>query len=196
MQESIQTFFRYKSMDEAMMPCAEPHVNMNYMHAPDYDLQMRFLSRYMAHAAPSDRLLTLVLSVGYWVWTPEVPQVPTATCAPVDVEYPCPRSDDPWPLLAALSRFPGVHSYEGAQDRHHLHCHCAYHGTCWQTGDLSVLDACLAFCHVMTLQLRLTAQRIRCVAGSRPVGSLSNPKLLHERMDSLSQHVQHQICGL
>ena len=75
MQESVQSFFGYKSMDEAMIPCAEPHVNMNYMHAPDYDLQMRFLSRYMADAAPPDRLLTLVLSVGYWVWTPEVPQV-------------------------------------------------------------------------------------------------------------------------
>ena len=77
MQESIQSFFRYQSTDEAMLPCAEPHVNMNYMHAPDYELQMRFLERYVADAAPSDRLLTLVLSVGYWVWTPDVPQVPT-----------------------------------------------------------------------------------------------------------------------
>ncbi len=84
LQESIQSFFRYKSTDEAMMPCAEPHVNMNYMHAPDYDLQMRFLSRYIADAAPSDRLLTLVLSVGYWVWTPDVPQVPTVHLAHAD----------------------------------------------------------------------------------------------------------------
>ena len=62
------------------MPCAEPHVNMNYMHAPDYELQMRFLKRYMAEVASSERLLTLVLSVGYWVWTPDVPQVRWAGC--------------------------------------------------------------------------------------------------------------------
>ena len=74
-QESIRHMFRYQSMDEAMMPCAEPHVNMNYMHAPDYELQIRFLKRYMAEVASSERSLTLVLSVGYWVWTPDVPQV-------------------------------------------------------------------------------------------------------------------------
>ena len=76
-----------------MLPCAEPHVNMNYMHAPDYDLQMRFLRRYIADAAPSDRLLTLVLSVGYWVWTPDVPQVPIIHCARADTEAACLRQD-------------------------------------------------------------------------------------------------------
>jgi len=76
LQESIPELFHYDSMEKAMLACAEPHVNMNYMHAPDFELQEQLLRRYMASvaAAGKERSLTLVLSVGYWVWTPEVPQ--------------------------------------------------------------------------------------------------------------------------
>lgn len=64
-------------MQEAMQACAEPHIKMNYMHSPDFEVQQRFVERYIETvAAPSkERSLTLLLSVGYWVWTPEVPQV-------------------------------------------------------------------------------------------------------------------------
>ena len=78
LQETIPKLFNYDSMEQAMLACAEPHVNVNYMHAPDFELQEQLLRRYMATvaAAGKERSLTLVLSVGYWVWTPEVPQVP------------------------------------------------------------------------------------------------------------------------
>lgn len=77
MQESMPALFQYDSTEQAMLACAEPHVNINYMHAPDFELQQQFLEHYMETVAkPSkERSLTLVLSVGYWVWTPEVPQV-------------------------------------------------------------------------------------------------------------------------
>lgn len=35
----------------------------------------RYLDHYMANVGEPGRKLTMVLSVGYWVWFPEVPQV-------------------------------------------------------------------------------------------------------------------------
>lgn len=40
-----------------------------------FPLQYRYLEQYAAHNLDSGRQLTMVLSVGYWVWFPEVPQV-------------------------------------------------------------------------------------------------------------------------
>ena len=77
LQESIPELFHYDSMKSTMQACAEPHINMNYMHSPDYEVQKSFIKRYMetVDAPAKERSLTLLLSVGYWVWTPDVPQV-------------------------------------------------------------------------------------------------------------------------
>lgn len=73
----MAALFQYNSTEAAMLACAEPHININYMHAPDFALQQRFIGHYMETVAgiSKERSLTLVLSVGYWVWTPDVPQV-------------------------------------------------------------------------------------------------------------------------
>ena len=131
-----------------MVSCAEPHVNMNYMHAPDYELQMRFLKRYMAEVASSQRKLTLVLSVGYWVWTPDVPQV-HLTIMPY-------KNQSLWRswrrlltvlvkahhgimmhcLIAGVFRLLRILGYEGAQDCHCVHRHCSHDGARGQAGAL------------------------------------------------------------
>ena len=50
----------------------QPHVAVNYMHAPDYVLQRRYIEHYVDHVLEPSRQLMMVLSVGYWVWFPEV----------------------------------------------------------------------------------------------------------------------------
>lgn len=73
LQDTIPDFFRYTPSAEPMMLCNKPHVTINYLHAPDYVLQRRYLTQYMDTALEEGRQVTLVLSVGYWVWFPEVP---------------------------------------------------------------------------------------------------------------------------
>lgn len=73
LQDTIPEFFRYSPNVEPMMLCAKPHATINYMHAPDYVLQRRYLTQYMDTALEQGRQVTLILSVGYWVWFPEVP---------------------------------------------------------------------------------------------------------------------------
>jgi len=74
LQDTIPEFFKYSPNQDPMLLCKDPHVAINYMHAPDYVLQRRYLEQYMEHIVDEGRQVTLVLSVGYWVWFPEVPQ--------------------------------------------------------------------------------------------------------------------------
>jgi hypothetical protein len=41
MQETIPSFFKYSPDADPLLLCERPHVDVNYMHAPDYELQLR-----------------------------------------------------------------------------------------------------------------------------------------------------------
>lgn len=40
-QDTIPEFFKYSPNQDPMLLCKDPHVAINYMHAPDYVLQRR-----------------------------------------------------------------------------------------------------------------------------------------------------------
>lgn len=41
MQDIIPSFFRYSQDADPLMLCERPHAAVNYVHAPDYELQLR-----------------------------------------------------------------------------------------------------------------------------------------------------------
>ena len=41
MQDIIPSFFRYSQDADPLMLCEKPHAAVNYVHAPDYELQLR-----------------------------------------------------------------------------------------------------------------------------------------------------------
>lgn len=72
--------------------CSKPAVAINYAHAPQWSDQAAALERYWPSATTEGRLPVVVLSVGFWEKTSEVPEVslpqstlPAAT--PITMHY-------------------------------------------------------------------------------------------------------------
>lgn len=55
--------------------CSKPAVAINYAHAPQWSDQAAALERYWPSATTEGRLPVVVLSVGFWEKTSEVPEV-------------------------------------------------------------------------------------------------------------------------
>ena len=65
--------------------CSKPAVAVNYMHAPKWSDQAATLERYWPSASTDGRLPVVVLSVGFWEKSAEVPEVRDSLHASIHV---------------------------------------------------------------------------------------------------------------
>mmetsp|Transcript_4695 Transcript_4695/g.13492 ORF Transcript_4695/g.13492 Transcript_4695/m.13492 type:complete len:605 (-) Transcript_4695:890-2704(-) len=70
----VPSFFASASNVEPGLLCSKPAVAINYAHAPQWSDQAAALERYWPSATTEGRLPVVVLSVGFWEKTSEVPE--------------------------------------------------------------------------------------------------------------------------